>query len=71
MDVVQQEAPSGATERFNGAVPIKRARLDLIAPDAAQVQRRKEAEKAYGRGRKIPCELYHTETKAREINILQ
>jgi U3 small nucleolar RNA-associated protein 7 len=39
---------------FNGAVPIKRARTELIAPESdSQVRRRKEAEKAYGRGRKI------------------
>jgi hypothetical protein len=41
---------------FNGAVPLERARIELTQanPDAAQLQRRKEAEKAYGRGRKIP-----------------
>lgn len=44
-----------ATTHFNGAVPIKRARTELMAPDSnAQLRRRKEAEKAYGRGRKIP-----------------
>jgi U3 small nucleolar RNA-associated protein 7 len=43
-----------ATTHFNGAVPIKRARTELMAPDSnAQLRRRKEAEKAYGRGRKI------------------
>jgi U3 small nucleolar RNA-associated protein 7 len=42
------------TTHFNGAVPIKRARTELMAPDSdAQLRRRKEAEKAYGRGRKI------------------
>ena len=40
---------------FNGAVPIKRARTELAPTQSeAQIRRRKEAEKAYGRGRKIP-----------------
>lgn len=44
-----------ATTHFNGAVPIKRARTELMAPDSdTQVRRRKEAERTYGRGRKIP-----------------
>jgi hypothetical protein len=59
MDVDLVDAPNSGTQHFNGAVPIKRARLDLTTttttPDAAQLRRRKEAEKAYGRGRKIPC----------------
>lgn len=39
---------------FNGAVPIKRARTELMAQDSdIQLRRRKEAEKTYGRGRKI------------------
>lgn len=41
----------------NGAVPIKRARTELSTtePDAqSQLRRRKEANKAYGRGGKIP-----------------
>jgi U3 small nucleolar RNA-associated protein 7 len=41
-------------EHRNGAVPIKRARLDLAPKDQeSQLRRRKEAQKAYGRGRKI------------------
>ncbi len=57
MDTDLVDAPSSGKQHFNGAVPIKRARLDLTTttPDAAQIRRRKEAEKAYGRGRKIPC----------------
>lgn len=44
-----------ATTHFNGAMPVKRARTELMVPDSeAQIRRRKEAEKAYGRGRKIP-----------------
>ena len=40
---------------FNGAVPIKRARTELTSTEAeSQLRRRKEAQKAYGRGRKIP-----------------
>lgn len=58
MDVDTLDAPTSGNQHFNGAVPIKRARLDLTTtttPDAAQIRTRKEAEKAYGRGRKIPC----------------
>ncbi|RFU25400.1 hypothetical protein B7463_g10935, partial [Scytalidium lignicola] len=45
-----------AVTHFNGAVPIKRARTDLATPTEQELQlrRRKAAEKAYGRGRKIP-----------------
>lgn len=41
---------------FNGALSLPGARTDLTksGPDAAQLRRRKEAEMAYGRGRKIP-----------------
>jgi U3 small nucleolar RNA-associated protein 7 len=40
---------------FNGVVPIKHARTELLATDSdLKLRRRKEAEKAYGRGRKIP-----------------
>jgi U3 small nucleolar RNA-associated protein 7 len=43
-----------ATTHLNGAVPIKRARTEFMAPESEiQLRRRKEAEKAYGRGRKI------------------
>ncbi|TGO09123.1 hypothetical protein BTUL_0178g00090 [Botrytis tulipae] len=41
----------------NGAVPIKRARTDLATTESesqSQLRRRKEANKAYGRGGKIP-----------------
>jgi U3 small nucleolar RNA-associated protein 7 len=58
MDVDISEDVAEFKEHFNGAVPIKRARMDLttVTSDAAQLRRRKEAEKAYGRGRKIPGE---------------
>ncbi|KAJ8067344.1 hypothetical protein OCU04_004697 [Sclerotinia nivalis] len=42
---------------FNGAVPIKRARTELVTTESesqSQLRRRKEANKAYGRGGKIP-----------------
>ncbi|KAG4033772.1 hypothetical protein MFRU_004g02750 [Monilinia fructicola] len=42
---------------FNGAVPIKRARTELTTTESesqSQLRRRKEANKAYGRGGKIP-----------------
>ncbi|KAE9375766.1 BING4CT-domain-containing protein, partial [Stipitochalara longipes BDJ] len=55
MEVDMPEDIAGFKEHFNGAVPIKRARMDLTttSQDAAQLRKRKEAEKAYGRGRKI------------------
>ncbi|KAH8758631.1 putative U3 small nucleolar RNA-associated protein 7 [Hyaloscypha sp. PMI_1271] len=56
MEVDAPDDVAGFKEHFNGAVPIKRARMDLTttSSDAAQLRKRKEAEKAYGRGRKIP-----------------
>lgn len=48
----QQVRDSQATSN-NGAIAIKRARTELAGPTDAQIQRRKEAEKEYGRGRKI------------------
>ncbi|KAF7861565.1 hypothetical protein EAF04_008127 [Stromatinia cepivora] len=42
---------------FNWAVPIKRARTELVTTESesqSQLRRRKEANKAYGRGGKIP-----------------
>ncbi len=58
MEVDTQEDVAGFKEHFNGAVPIKRARMDLTttSSEAAQLRKRKEAERAYGRGRKIPGE---------------
>jgi U3 small nucleolar RNA-associated protein 7 len=38
----------------NGAVAIKRPRLALLKDQESQLRRRKEAQIAYGRGRKIP-----------------
>lgn len=56
MEVDMSEEFTGFKDHFNGAVPIKRARMDLTTTttEAAQIRKRKEAEKAYGRGRKIP-----------------
>jgi U3 small nucleolar RNA-associated protein 7 len=54
-ETLQREDPTGTKTQFNGAAPIKRARTELAPTQSeAQVRRRKEAEKAYGRGRKIP-----------------
>lgn len=55
MEVDLADIPASSLP-FNGTVPIKRARMDLTTTrsDAAQLRRRKEAEKEYGRGRKIP-----------------
>ncbi|KAG9233855.1 putative U3 small nucleolar RNA-associated protein 7 [Amylocarpus encephaloides] len=48
---------TGQQTHFNGALPIDEARTQLatrtMSKEAAQIKRRKEAEKAYGRGRKI------------------
>jgi hypothetical protein len=54
MDVDLADETSQRTH-FNGALPLERPRTELTTTnrDAAQLQRRKEAEKAYGRGRKI------------------
>jgi hypothetical protein len=50
---LQRVRDSQATSN-NGAIPIKRARTELTAgPTDAQIRRRKEAEREYGRGRKI------------------
>jgi len=52
VDLVDETAQQ---TRFNGAIPLERPRTELTQAnrDGAQLQRRKEAEKAYGRGRKI------------------
>jgi U3 small nucleolar RNA-associated protein 7 len=56
MEVDAPEEVAGFKEHFSGAVPIKRARMDLTTTtsETAQLRKRKEAEKTYGRGRKIP-----------------
>ncbi|KAL5323979.1 hypothetical protein ACEPPN_008521 [Leptodophora sp. 'Broadleaf-Isolate-01'] len=56
MEIDRPEVESGDRQHYNGAVPIKRARMDLTvtAPDAALIRRQKEANKQYGRGKKIP-----------------
>ncbi|KAH6721954.1 putative U3 small nucleolar RNA-associated protein 7 [Leptodontidium sp. MPI-SDFR-AT-0119] len=56
MEIDRPEVESGDRQHFNGAVPIKRARMNLTvtAPDAALIRRQKEANKQYGRGKKIP-----------------
>jgi hypothetical protein len=54
-DTLDREDLTITKTHFSGAVPIKRARTELVPTQSeAQVRRRKEAEKAYGRGRKIP-----------------
>ena len=54
-DTLERENLTIRATHFNGAVPIKRARTELgpTSQSDVQVRRRKEAEKAYGRGRKI------------------
>ena len=54
VDILDKATPK---VHFNGAIPIKRARTELTSTESeSQLRRRKEAQKAYGRGRKIPCE---------------
>jgi len=56
MELDHPEGESAEKQHFNGAVPIKRARMDLTTtgPDAALIRRQREANKQYGRGKKIP-----------------
>jgi len=56
MELDHPEGESAERQHFNGAVPIKRARMDLTTtgPDAALIRRQREANKQYGRGKKIP-----------------
>jgi hypothetical protein len=59
MELNRPEAEASTKPYFNGSVPIKRARMELSTtngPNAAQIRRQKEAEKQYGRGRKVPGE---------------
>jgi U3 small nucleolar RNA-associated protein 7 len=60
MELDLAEAPRRAQEYFNGAVPIKRARMELTTkePNALQIRRQKEAQKAYGRGKRIPRKIF-------------
>lgn len=54
-ETLEREKPTITKIHFDGAVPIKRARTELAPPQPdAQIRRRREAEKTYGRGRKIP-----------------
>ncbi|CAL3973553.1 unnamed protein product [Diplocarpon coronariae] len=50
------EVEGGPKRHFQGSNQIQRARMDLTAtaPDATLIRRQKEANKQYGRGRKIP-----------------
>jgi U3 small nucleolar RNA-associated protein 7 len=55
MEVDTHDKTDYSKTHFNGAVPIKRARTELISTESElQLRRRKEAQKSYGRGRKIP-----------------
>ncbi|KAK2627532.1 hypothetical protein QTJ16_003498 [Diplocarpon rosae] len=56
MELDRLEIKGGPKHYLNGAVPINRARMGLTAtaPDATLIRRQREANKQYGRGRKIP-----------------
>jgi hypothetical protein len=60
METHFQAVTIASTPHFNGSVPIKRARMELTTtsgPDVAQIRRQKEADKKYGRGKKISGEF--------------
>ncbi len=52
--VTESSVDTTEEAHFNGAVAIKRPRLSLPKDQDSQLRRRKEAQAAYGRGRKIP-----------------
>jgi U3 small nucleolar RNA-associated protein 7 len=52
--VIESSSDTNEDAHFNGAVAIKRPRLSLPKDQDSQLRRRKEAQIAYGRGRKIP-----------------
>jgi U3 small nucleolar RNA-associated protein 7 len=52
--VTGESGDTNEDAHFNGAVAIKRPRLALPKDQESQLQRRKAAQIAYGRGRKIP-----------------
>jgi U3 small nucleolar RNA-associated protein 7 len=52
--VIEERGDTNEDAHFNGAVAIKRPRLALPKDQDSQLWRRKEAQVAYGRGRKIP-----------------
>jgi hypothetical protein len=72
MEVDHLEEATKSKSHFNGAIPIKRARTELAStgPDAAQLRRRREAGKQYGRGRKIPGRILQCQTRSWETWIL-
>jgi U3 small nucleolar RNA-associated protein 7 len=54
-DILERTEDVSSTIFSNGAVPLKRARTELATTDSdSQLRRRKEAQRAYGRGKKIP-----------------
>lgn len=57
MDGDLVERASGLQLHGNGATPLNSNRTELALNETELIaRRRREAEKAYGRGRKIPCE---------------
>lgn len=53
MEVDLLESEEASKSYLNGAVHGKRTNMELSTREAAQVRRQKEAEKEYGRGKKI------------------
>lgn len=53
-DTIEVSRPTESPDHFNGSIPIKRARTDLTTTSGAQLRRQAQANKEYGRGKKIP-----------------
>lgn len=57
MEVDLLESEEASRSYLDGALAVKRPNMELSTKEAAQVRRQKEAEKEYGRGKKIPGRL--------------
>lgn len=55
MDEITEDIRSNSKHHFNGSIPIKRARTELTEVDSSksQMKRHNQAQKEYGRGKKI------------------
>ena len=58
MELDLLESEEASKSYLNGAVSGKRTNMELSTKEAAQVRRQKEAEKEYGRGKKVPGRFY-------------
>jgi U3 small nucleolar RNA-associated protein 7 len=53
-DTMEVASSTGATDQFNGSIPIKRARTELTTTSSSQLRKQAQAQNEYGRGKKIP-----------------